>query len=152
MKMHFAEIERTNESHNHEYSGPTLCGLVETDSPSTDRIEHVTCKTCNNLYSVYQQRQKEMLRKEFQSVNTMAFYLSFCKVLFYFILSIRTDIMKATPHTEKNIQDFNDTFPTVAGHVNRELMSHCRGKQEGQLLQAAGLSYCRFTYQTSSQL
>lgn len=49
-KTHFAFCEHANESDNNDYWTPTLCGLEETESPLSDRIEYVSCKKCLKIY------------------------------------------------------------------------------------------------------
>lgn len=59
-KTHFATCDKANESNNHDEWHRTLCGLEETESPLSDRIEYVSCKKClkihekrkNTLYGV----------------------------------------------------------------------------------------------------
>ena len=46
MKTHYGYCERANESDNNDYWSETYCGLEETESPMTDRINEVTCKRC----------------------------------------------------------------------------------------------------------
>jgi len=46
MKTHYGTCDRANESDNQDYWSDTFCGLEYTESPMTDRIEFVTCKSC----------------------------------------------------------------------------------------------------------
>lgn len=46
MKIHFAHIQRANESDNTEYVSKTFCGLESTNSPCTDNKNKVTCQRC----------------------------------------------------------------------------------------------------------
>ena len=49
-KTHYGEVERANESDNHDYWSDTLCGLEESESPMTDKIKEVSCKKCIKIY------------------------------------------------------------------------------------------------------
>lgn len=55
-KTHFAEIERGNESNPYDEISSTLCGLEETESPVTNKIEEVTCKKCLKSFPKYNQQ------------------------------------------------------------------------------------------------
>ena len=44
-KTHYATADRYPESNMVDW-GDTLCGLEYTESPVTDKIEHVNCKHC----------------------------------------------------------------------------------------------------------
>jgi len=45
-KTHYAELDPANESHNQSYWSDTACGLKESESPMSNRIEEVSCKSC----------------------------------------------------------------------------------------------------------
>lgn len=45
-KVHFAQVERGNESQIHDEWGPTMCGMIEHESPVTNKWDGVTCKKC----------------------------------------------------------------------------------------------------------
>lgn len=45
-KTHYAQCDKANESNPEDYWGITACGLEYTESPMSERIEHVTCKNC----------------------------------------------------------------------------------------------------------
>lgn len=53
MKTHFATVERANESDNQDYWSETLCGLEYTESPLSDHIKDVTCKSCIKRHPKY---------------------------------------------------------------------------------------------------
>jgi len=50
-KIHYAQCDRANESDNNDRWGTTFCGLKETESELSDKIEHVNCKKCLSKYS-----------------------------------------------------------------------------------------------------
>ena len=49
-KIHYATVDRANESDNHDYWSETLCGLEYTESPMSDKIREVTCRKCLKRY------------------------------------------------------------------------------------------------------
>jgi len=60
MKIHFAEVERGNESNPHDEWGSTLCGLEYTQSPITNKINEVTCKKCLRAFPKYDKQMKNI--------------------------------------------------------------------------------------------
>lgn len=53
-KIHYAEIDRANESYPYDEWYRTLCGL-ENEVEVTDKIELVSCKKCLKSFPKYKQ-------------------------------------------------------------------------------------------------
>lgn len=60
VKIHFAEVDRANESDNNDYWSTTLCGLEYTESPMTNKINEVTCKKCLKAFPKYNKHIKHI--------------------------------------------------------------------------------------------
>ncbi len=60
VKIHFAEVDKANESDNNDYWGTTLCGLEYTESPMTNKINEVTCKKCLKAFPNYDKSMKHI--------------------------------------------------------------------------------------------
>ena len=52
-KIHYAEIDKANESFPYDEWHRTLCGLEEHEVEATDKIEFVTCKKCLRSFPKY---------------------------------------------------------------------------------------------------
>jgi hypothetical protein len=59
-KIHFAEVEKANESQNFDEWAMTLCGLQYGEHIVTDKIQEVTCKKCLKAFPKYDAQMKHI--------------------------------------------------------------------------------------------
>ena len=59
-KTHYALCDHANESDNSDYWSSTLCGLEETESPLSDRINNVDCKHCLRIYPKFREQMENI--------------------------------------------------------------------------------------------
>jgi hypothetical protein len=65
-RTHYAELERGNESNPHDEWSTTLCGLEYAESPLSNQIKDVDCKTCIKRYPKFEQQMTEYHQDEFK--------------------------------------------------------------------------------------
>ncbi len=76
MKIHYAPLDRANESDNNDYWGSTACGLEITESPLTNKWGEVNCKKCLNKKKLYEKEMKEAMD---HSCNDMQLFNEFTR-------------------------------------------------------------------------